>query len=75
MDGRTENGQKMTTIAHPEQSSGELKMCSFWHLESSLPKTQETKAELSHYSKILFIPFNFLFGSKPHKNLSGPTAT
>ena len=25
MDGRTDDGQKVITIAHPEQSSGELK--------------------------------------------------
>ena len=26
MDGRTDDGRKVITIAHPEQSSGELKM-------------------------------------------------
>ena len=28
MDGRTDNGRKVITIAHPEQSSGELKNAS-----------------------------------------------
>ena len=26
-DARTDDGQKVITIAHPEQSSGELKIC------------------------------------------------
>ena len=27
VNGRTHNGRKVTTIAHPEHSSGELKTC------------------------------------------------
>ena len=31
-DGRTDDGRKVITIAHPEQSSGELKKESLWYV-------------------------------------------
>ena len=36
-DGRTDNGRKVITIAHPEQSSGELKMTAKYKFYSSEP--------------------------------------
>ena len=42
MDGRTEDGQKVITIAHPEHSSDELKSKK---LKMSSAAIQEQKAE------------------------------
>ena len=40
-DGRTDDGQKVITIAHPEQSSGELKRIAFGNKEQTKSRKSE----------------------------------
>ena len=41
MDARTDDGRKVITIAHPEHSSGELKIPVAWYFTVSVTVTQE----------------------------------
>ena len=46
-DGQTDDGRKVITIAHPEQSSGELKSLILGHLKAS--RTGNLLPDLTEY--------------------------
>ena len=52
-DGRTDDGRKVITIAHPEHSSGELKKKSKCHLLKSLPGVPSIKGK--SYMKSIYL--------------------
>ena len=62
-DGRTDDGRKVITIAHPEQSSGELKILMFEAANQGLADGQKvTKTGKTYYQ--FTIPFAMFYPEK-----------